>query len=65
MPPGATAKIFACRKTNTDEQLLFEKKELNTEQESFIKAAENLRQAIYEEELYLKAGLVKKAPDTV
>jgi len=46
VPPGATAKIFACRKTNTDEQLLFEKKELNTEQESFIKAAENLRQAI-------------------
>ena len=38
---------------------------LNTEQESFIKATEDLRQTIYEKELYLKAELVKKAPDTV
>ena len=37
--------------------------ELNTEQESFIKATEDLRQTIYEKELYLKAELVKKSPD--
>jgi hypothetical protein len=29
-----------------------------------IKATEDLRQTIYEKELYLKAELVKKAPDT-
>jgi len=40
------------------------KKELITEQESFIKATEDLRQTIYEKELYLKAELVKKSPDT-
>jgi hypothetical protein len=39
-------------------------KKLNAEQEVFIKATEDLRQAIYEKELYLKAELVKKAPDT-
>ena len=39
-------------------------KKLNAEQEAFIKATENLRQTIYEKELYLKAELVKKAPDT-
>jgi hypothetical protein len=38
-------------------------KKLNTEQESFIKSTEVLRQTIYEKELYLKAELVKKAPD--
>ena len=37
---------------------------LNAEQEAFIKATEDLRQTIYEKELYLKAELVKKAPDT-
>ena len=36
---------------------------LNTEQESFIKSTEALRQTIYEKELYLKAELVKKEPD--
>lgn len=39
--------------------------ELNTEQASFIKATENLRQTIYEKELYLKAELVKRSPDVV
>jgi hypothetical protein len=39
-------------------------KKLNAEQEAFIKATENLRQTIYEKELYLKAELVKKAPET-
>lgn len=38
---------------------------LNAEQESFIRATEDLRQTIYEKELYLKAELVKKAPDIV
>ncbi len=40
-------------------------KKLNTEQESFIRATEALRQTIYEKELYLKAELVKKQPDIV
>ena len=40
------------------------RKKLIAEQESFIKATEDLRQTIYEKELYLKAELVKKAPDT-
>ena len=39
-------------------------KELNSEQESFIRATEDLRQTIYEKELYLKAELVKRNPDT-
>lgn len=39
-------------------------KKLNTEQEAFIKSTETLRQTIYEKELYLKAELVKKSPDT-
>ena len=38
-------------------------KNLNVEQESFIRATEALRQTIYEKELYLKAELVKKQPD--
>jgi hypothetical protein len=40
-------------------------KKLNTEQESFIKSTETLRQTIYEKELYLKAELVKRQPDIV
>ena len=40
-------------------------KKLNAEQEAFILATEDLRQAIYEKELYLKAELVKKEPDAV
>jgi hypothetical protein len=39
-------------------------KKLNAEQEAFIKATEDFRQTIYEKELYLKAELVKKDPDT-
>jgi hypothetical protein len=39
-------------------------KKLNAEQEAFIKATEDLRQTIYEKELYLKAELVKKDPNT-
>jgi len=39
-------------------------KKLNAEQEAFIKATENFRQTIYEKELYLKAELAKKDPDT-
>ncbi len=39
------------------------KKKLIAEQESFIKETEDLRQTIYEKELYLKAELSKKAPD--
>ena len=38
-------------------------KKLNAEQEAFIKATQDLRQTIYEKELYLKAELVKKDPD--
>jgi hypothetical protein len=38
-------------------------KKLNTEQEAFIQATEELRQTIYEKELYLKAELVKKEPN--
>ena len=40
-------------------------KKLNAEQETFILGTETLRQTIYEKELYLKAELVKKAPDAV
>jgi hypothetical protein len=39
-------------------------KKLNAEQEAFIKATEEFRQTIYEKELYLKAELAKKDPDT-
>ena len=39
-------------------------RELNHEQEAFIKATENVRQSIYEKELYLKAELAKEDPDT-
>jgi len=38
-------------------------KKLNAEQEAFIKATEDLRQTIYEKELYLKVELAKKDPD--
>lgn len=36
---------------------------LNSEQKMFIKTTENLRQKIYEKELYLKVELAKKEPD--
>lgn len=38
-------------------------KKLNTEQEAFLKVTEDLRQTIYEKELYLKVELAKKEPD--
>ena len=38
-------------------------KKLNAEQEAFIRVTEELRQAIYEKELYLKVELAKKEPD--
>ncbi len=38
-------------------------KKLNSEQEAFIKVSEDLRQTIYEKELYLKVELSKKEPD--
>lgn len=38
-------------------------KKLNTEQESFIKSTEDLRQIIYEKELYLKSELAKREPE--
>ena len=38
-------------------------KKLNAEQEAFINVTEDLRQAIYEKELYLKVELSKKEPD--
>ena len=38
-------------------------KKLNDEQAAFIEATQDLRQTIYEKELYLKAELVKKEPD--
>ncbi len=40
-------------------------KKLNAEQLSFIRTTEDLRQTIYEKELYLKAEMVKKAADRV
>ena len=39
-------------------------KKLNTEQEAFIMTTEDLRQTIYEKELYLKVELSKKEPDS-
>ena len=59
--PGGTNKYPGYYSDLSDETI----KKLNAEQESFIRATEDLRQTIYEEELYLKAELVKKAPDTV
>ena len=38
-------------------------KKLNAEQEAFIRVTEDLRQTIYEKELYLKVELSKKEPD--
>jgi zinc resistance-associated protein len=58
--PGGTNKYPGYYNYLSDETI----KKLNTEQESFIKATEDLRQTIYEKELYLKAELVKKSPDT-
>jgi hypothetical protein len=38
-------------------------KKMNDEQGAFIKATEDIRQTIYEKEVYLKATLAKKDPD--
>ena len=59
--PGGTNKYPGYYSDLSDETI----KKLNAEQESLIRATEDLRQTIYEKELYLKAELVKKAPDTV
>jgi len=58
--PGGSNKYPGYNRELTDETI----KKLNAEQEAFIKATEGLRQTIYEKELYLKAELVKKDPDT-
>jgi hypothetical protein len=56
--PGGSNKYPGYDMPLSDETI----KQLNAEQEAFIKATEDLRQTIYEKELYLKAELVKKEP---
>jgi len=58
--PGGSNRYPGYNRDLTDETI----KKLNAEQEAFIRATEDLRQTIYEKELYLKAELVKKDPDT-
>jgi hypothetical protein len=58
--PGGSSKYPGYRRDLSDETI----KKLNTEQESFIRETEDLRQTIYEKELYLKAELVKRDPAT-
>ena len=58
--PGGTNKYPGYYSSLSNETI----KKLNAEQEFFIKSTEELRQTIYERELYLKAELVKKSPDT-
>ncbi len=58
--PGGHNKYPGYARDLNDETI----KKLNAEQKSFIKATEGLRQEIYEKELYLKAELAKKNPDT-
>jgi hypothetical protein len=57
--PGGSSKYPGYNNYLSDETI----KKLNNEQEAFIKATQDLRQTIYEKELYLKAELVKKDPD--
>ena len=57
--PGGSNKYPGYNRDLADETI----KKLNAEQEAFIKTTEDLRQMIYEKELYLKAELVKKDPD--
>jgi len=59
--PGGTNKYPGYHRYLSDATI----KKLNAEQESFIRATEDLRQTIYEKELYLKAELVKKSPDLI
>ena len=58
--PGGSNKYPGYNSDLSDETI----RKLNVEQESFIKATEDFRQTIYEKELYLKAELAKKNPDT-
>ena len=58
--PGGSKKYPGYDRYLSDDTI----KKLNAEQESFIIATEDLRQIIYEKELYLKAELAKKDPDT-
>jgi len=57
--PGGSNKYPGYTRGLTDATI----KKLNAEQVAFIRATEDLRQTIYEKELYLKAELVKKDPD--
>jgi hypothetical protein len=57
--PGGSNKYPGYGRYLNDETI----KKLNAEQRAFIMATENLRQTIYEKELYLKAELAKKEPD--
>ncbi len=57
--PGESNKYPGYTRGLTDATI----KKLNAEQEAFIKSTEDLRQTIYEKELYLKAELVKTDPD--
>jgi len=57
--PGGSSKYPGYNRHLSNETV----RELNAEQEAFIKMTEELRQTIYEKELYLKAELVKKKPD--
>jgi hypothetical protein len=58
--PGGSNKYPGYGRYLSDETI----KKLNAEQRAFIMATEDLRQTIYEKELYLKAELAKKDPDT-
>ena len=58
--PGGSTKYPGYGRYLNDDTI----KKLNAEQEAFIKATEEFRQTIYEKELYLKAELAKKDPDT-
>ena len=58
--PGGSNKYPGYGRYLSDETI----KKLNAEQRAFIIATEDLRQTIYEKELYLKAELAKKDPDT-
>ena len=58
--PGGSNKYPGYGRHLSDDTI----KRLNAEQEAFIRATEDLRQTIYEKELYLKVELAKKDPDT-
>ena len=58
--PGGSSKYPGYGRSLSNDTI----KKLNAEQEAFIKVTEDLRQIIYEKELYLKVELAKKDPDT-